>query len=156
MPARPRLLARRTLAGAAAVALAVTALAGCGSDDEDRAAPAPASSSQSSPLPASPSTGGGEPGAPASAEPAKVVTVSVQDGKVVPAPTTVTVKSGDVVRIDATSDQVDTVHVHGIDVELPLDPGVPGELTFVAEPSGSYEVETHESDLLLFKLDVTD
>ncbi|NHC45810.1 cupredoxin domain-containing protein [Motilibacter aurantiacus] len=140
MPARTVRPARRAFAGAVALALALTALAGCGSAGDTSAAEPAAD----------------QPAAAVTAEPSKVVTVSVQDGKVVPEPTTVTVKTGDVVRIDATSDQEDTVHVHGIDAELSLDPDVPGQLTFVAKPSGSYEVETHESGLLLFRLDVTD
>ena len=148
MPAPTLRPARRILAGLAATTLCLVAVSACGSDDEDGAATPPA------PV-ASAATGAGEPTATTADAPSTTVTVTVQDGKVAPAPTTVTVKAGDVVRIVATSDQKDTVHVHGIDLELPLDAGVANTLTFTAQPAGSYEVETHESDLLLFKLDVT-
>ncbi|RKS75511.1 hypothetical protein CLV35_1981 [Motilibacter peucedani] len=84
------------------------------------------------------------------------LTYAVADGKVTPPTSTVTVPKGRTIRLTVTSDHVDEVHVHGIDEEMELPtPGTPGTLVFTASLTGSFEVETHKTDLLLFKLDVT-
>ena len=64
----------------------------------------------------------------------------------------VEVAVGDAVRVTVTSDVDAEVHVHGVDQTADLPTGRPTtlELSF-AEP-GVYEVETHESGLLLLQL----
>ena len=64
-------------------------------------------------------------------------------------------KAGQTVRITATSDVEDTIHVHGYDKELAMKPAATTELTFVASDKGSFEIETHESGKLVAKLIVT-
>jgi heme/copper-type cytochrome/quinol oxidase subunit 2 len=107
-----------------------------------------------------PSTGGtaSSPAAIASGEPnpAEPVTVSVavRDGKVVPEPRRVRVPLGRTVELQVTSDVDDELHVHGFDVEEPLDAGRTTTLTLHADEPGLFEVETHESGLQLVQLEV--
>ena len=61
-------------------------------------------------------------------------------------------KKGDRVTLRVTSDRADTLHVHGYDRELPLPAGKPATLTLTADRTGLFEVETHESGLLLTQL----
>jgi hypothetical protein len=51
-----------------------------------------------------------------------------------------------------TSDRSDELHVHGYDKTVPLAPGSPAVVQFVADLPGVFEVETHDSGLLLFQL----
>ena len=93
-------------------------------------------------------------GASAPALAPKQITVTVAGDTITPKPATVTVKAGQPITLTVTSDRADEVHVHGIDKELELEAGVAGTLSFTATPAGSYEVETHKSGKLLFKLQV--
>ena len=144
----------------AATSLAVL-LSGCGGTD------APAGSTPGAltvPPPASqtPSTVTTPTGPASSAptttsSPAADVTldITVPGGKVKPSGKNVPVKAGQTVRVAATSDVVDTIHVHGYDKELAMKPGRTTSLTFVADAKGSFEVETHESGKLVAKLIVS-
>jgi len=80
------------------------------------------------------------------------IEVVIIDGTVDTAEDSVEVAVGDTVRVTVTSDVDDEVHVHGVDQTAELSASRPTtlELSF-AEP-GVYEVETHESSLLLFQL----
>ncbi len=84
----------------------------------------------------------------------KQITVMVTGDTILPKPDTVAVKVGQRINLTVTTDKDDEVHVHGIDKELEVKAGVPGTLSFSATPTGSYEVETHKSGKLLFKLQV--
>jgi hypothetical protein len=84
--------------------------------------------------------------------PDKTITVRISDRKVEGVPARVEVDRGNRVRIDVTSDRRDELHVHGYDKTLPLAPGAPATLQFVAEVPGVFEVETHDGHLLLFQL----
>ncbi|WP_231618555.1 hypothetical protein [Nonomuraea sp. SBT364] len=90
---------------------------------------------------------------PAGEGPAPVtVAVRVSGGQVTPPPGRVEVKKGDRVRLEVTGDRADTVHVHGFDLERPLTPGTPVVIEFTADRSGLFEVETHDSHLVLTQL----
>ena len=118
----------------AAVALTV-ALAACGNSDEPTpAAPAPTVS-------ASDETAG-----------ARVVEVEIADGQVSTEDDRVEVRRGDTVRIVVTSDVDDELHMHGVEQTAALVAGETATVEFTADESGLFEVETHESDLLLFQL----
>ncbi|MEV4220742.1 hypothetical protein [Nonomuraea sp. NPDC049725] len=80
------------------------------------------------------------------------VAVRVSGGKVTPPPGRVEVAKGGRVRLEVTGDRADTVHVHGFDLERPLTPGTPLVLEFTADRSGLFEVETHDSHLVLTQL----
>jgi hypothetical protein len=86
--------------------------------------------------------------------PVVVVSVSVQNGKVSPKPHRVPVKEGSRVRLQVTSDVDDELHVHGFDIEEPLDAGHTTTVDLLADQPGVFEVETHESALQLLQLAV--
>ncbi|WP_241989847.1 MULTISPECIES: hypothetical protein [unclassified Streptomyces] len=80
------------------------------------------------------------------------VTVTVEHGTVRPAPGRTGIDKGSTVRLRVRSDRDDTLHVHGYDKEAELPAGRTVTLTFTADRAGLFEVETHESDLLLTQL----
>jgi len=82
------------------------------------------------------------------------ITVSVRDGKVSPAPRRVEVAKDSQVRLLVTSDVDDAVHVHGAEIEEPLEAGRTTTVEFVADQDGVFEVETHDSGLELLQLEV--
>jgi hypothetical protein len=81
-------------------------------------------------------------GEPNPAKEPVTVTVSVTDGKVSPKPSRVKVPLGSTVELQVTSDVDDELHVHGFDVEKPLEAGI------------TTTVETHETELELLQLEV--
>ena len=80
------------------------------------------------------------------------ILVRISNGKVEGVPARVEVDRGTQVRIEVTSDRRDELHVHGYDKTAQLVPGTPAAVAFVADKSGVFEVETHDSKLLLFQL----
>ncbi|MFB7371025.1 hypothetical protein ACFC0D_14415 [Streptomyces sp. NPDC056222] len=82
----------------------------------------------------------------------RTVAITVSGTSVQPPPSRVELKQGERITLRVTSDRADTLHVHGYDRELPLAPGEPASLTLTADRTGLFEVETHESGLLLTQL----
>ncbi len=82
----------------------------------------------------------------------KTISVRISDGKVEGVPARVEVDRGTPVRIEVTSDRGDELHVHGYDKTVQLPAGSPAAVAFVADVPGVFEVETHDSGLLLFQL----
>ncbi|MGW0365648.1 hypothetical protein [Streptomyces sp. NPDC002990] len=82
----------------------------------------------------------------------RTVTVTVRDGKVSPPPARTELKRGERVALRVTSDRADTLHVHGYDKELALPPGQEATLTLTVDRTGLFEVETHESGLVVTQL----
>ncbi len=82
----------------------------------------------------------------------KTISVRISEGKVEGVPARVEVDRGTQVRIDVTSDRNDELHIHGYDKTVPLTAGSPAVAQFVADLPGVFEVETHDSGLLLFQL----
>jgi len=78
--------------------------------------------------------------------------IRINGGEVTSAPERIEAAKGDVVRIEVHSDTPDTVHLHWYDLEKAVRPGSPAVLTFTADQTGRFEVETHESGLLLTQL----
>lgn len=137
------------------VALLMATSACAGSDaaaPAQSAAPASTESAPAAPAesaPAAPS----DPAAAAPADPAvKEITVTVAGRKVTPPPGRIEVAKGQTVRITVTGDAADEAHLHGYDKEADLKPGVPASIEFVADQTGLFEMETHESGLQLFQL----
>ncbi|XDV69068.1 hypothetical protein AB5J51_30415 [Streptomyces sp. R33] len=82
----------------------------------------------------------------------RTVTLAVRDGKVSPAPGRTELRRGERIALRVTSDRSDTLHVHGYDKELALPAGQEATLVLTADRSGLFEVETHESRLVLTQL----
>ncbi|MEU8298759.1 hypothetical protein AB0C04_15940 [Micromonospora sp. NPDC048909] len=139
----------------AAAALASLLLTGCGGGaDEPAATASPIAPSTS--VAAATTTAAASP-TPAVTTPAaspvdKQITVTVAKRRVDPPTGRVTVAKGDLVRITVTSDVPDELHVHGYDLGARLPAGKAGSVEFRADRTGLFEVETHETELVLFQL----
>ncbi|MGW8764563.1 hypothetical protein ACWGN5_18865 [Streptomyces sp. NPDC055815] len=101
---------------------------------------APATTSPSVPL------------SPRATDPGRTVTLTIAGTTVQPPPSRIELKKGERLTLRVPSDRADTLHVHGYDRELPLSPGRPATLTLTADRTGLFEVETHESGLVLTQL----
>ncbi|MGW6705254.1 hypothetical protein ACWGDE_10230 [Streptomyces sp. NPDC054956] len=104
------------------------------------------------PPPAPSASAPAPPPSPETPQADRTVTVTVRDGKVSPAPGRVEVARGERVALRVTSDRADTLHVHGFDKELALPAGQEATLILTADRTGLFEVETHESRLVLTQL----
>lgn len=94
---------------------------------------------------------------PGSATPPKAdrtVDIALADGKVDPAPGRIELKKGQRLELSVVSDKADTLHIHGYDRKVELPAGQRITYSFVADRTGLFEVETHDSDLLLTQLAV--
>lgn len=87
------------------------------------------------------------------AQPAgRTLSLTISGDSVQPPPSRVELKKGERLTLRVTSDRADTLHVHGYDRELPLSAGIPATLTLTVDRTGLFEVETHESGLVLTQL----
>lgn len=87
--------------------------------------------------------------------PPRVTTIAVKDGAPVGGEKTITVTSGDTVRLRVTSNVADVIHVHGYDLEKPVPAGGSVTFTFKATSEGVFDVEAHSTDTKIAKLEVT-
>ncbi|MFJ9433078.1 hypothetical protein ACIRQY_25955 [Streptomyces sp. NPDC101490] len=116
---------------------------------------APAPSDPGTPPAATPgpaTSGAPRPTGTAAPDPGRTVTLTVTGKTVSPPPSRIELKKGDRLTLRVTADRADTVHVHGYDRELTLAPGTPATLTLTVDRTGLFEVETHESGLVLTQL----
>jgi hypothetical protein len=139
--------------GAAPATLALVValvLPACGTD-EPVAAPSPTVSATTAPPedPASP-----RPVTTPTPDDAQVVSITVAGGQVTGVEPRTQVAVGTTVRLTVTSDVADEIHVHGYDLTLPLTAGSPAQLEFVADTPGLFEVELHDAEQVLTRLQV--
>ncbi|MFE5714141.1 hypothetical protein ACFQ7J_25390 [Streptomyces sp. NPDC056501] len=121
--------------------------------DGTPAASAPPSTPPSTPPSAAGTAAGtAAPPTPLPSETGRTVTLTITGKTVQPPPDRIELKKGERLTLRVTGDRADTLHVHGYDRELPLSPGVPATLTLTADRTGLFEVETHDSGLLLTQL----
>ena len=126
----------------ASLALALLlALVSCGSGDSPTIA-GPESTPTTTASTASTASGGA------------VLAVTVRGGAVVEGASRQRATLNQPVTIRVTSDVADEVHVHGYDKRVDVAPGRTGEVTFVANIPGVFEVEFERSRRLLFTLEV--
>ena len=143
-------MTRRVL-GPLAGLLLVLALGGCAAADDDAGASDDAATTTS---PSATAGGSASSGEATETEQAVEISVAVTDGKVEPKPRRVEVAKDSQVRLIVTSDVDDELHVHGYEVEAELEAGRPATVELVADQTGIFEVETHESELELLQLEV--
>jgi hypothetical protein len=89
------------------------------------------------------SGGGGKPESGGRPETPPVPAIVVRDGAPVGGPTELDVTSGDVVRFTVSADEAGDVHVHGYEIERPVQPGKKVSIVFPAGIEGGYEIEFH-------------
>jgi hypothetical protein len=129
----------------AALFAASLALTACASSTET--APEPTESHATAP------TTSGSPTGSAPASDAKVIEVTVKDGKVSPAGTTVRVKVGEPLTLRVTADSSGELHVHTDPAHsLEFKPGV-STLDLTIDRPGRVEVEVEETSTLVVNLE---
>jgi hypothetical protein len=139
---------------AAAFTLAVTA---CGGDD-DSASPATTATTTSTPTETTTTEATTTPAttAPTATTPKPSVTtftIVVSQGRPQGGIKTFTAKQGEQVALVVRSDTGESVHLHGYDLEQPIRNGR-SRIVFRAKIPGRFEIELHESDILLGNLQV--
>lgn len=152
-----RAAAARIATGAAALALA----AGCASGPAEQAGSrdGPPNTGGTAPTNTGPgqttASGEREPSGERSSDAADVtVEATVEDGEVDPPPRRIEIDQGDDVRLEISSDGHTHIHVHGYDLEAEAAPSEPAVITFTADRTGVFEVETHEPALQIVQLQV--
>ncbi|MBN1527976.1 MAG: hypothetical protein JW895_02885 [Thermoleophilaceae bacterium] len=124
-----------------AVVAFVIANPGGGDDDDSDQAAQTTTTESSEPAPSTDETATPE----TPAEPA-VTRIAVRGGEVAGGPKTITVTKGDRVRIVVTADAHDDMHLHGYDIEKPVEPGRPARFDFKANLEGQFEMESHVAE----------
>jgi plastocyanin len=133
----------------AVVAVVVAVASGGGDDDGGQAAQTTATRAESE-------TGGdgtqtetgGQTEEPHETVPAQPEPTQIQlrGGQVVGGPADITVTKGDQVVIVVSSDAHDDIHLHGYDIEKPVEPGKPARFKFKAGIEGIFEIESHVAE----------
>ena len=147
----------RSRAGRYAPVLAVAvvlALSGCGSDDTADAAASddPTRAATTAPTTKAPGTKAPDTKAPATTKASSAdvdLAITIDGRDIEPAPSRVKVPEGGTVRLTVTSDVDNELHVHGVEIYKDLKAGKPTTVTFTAEQTGLFEIETHEEPVLL-------
>ena len=67
----------------------------------------------------------------------------VENGRVPEGMRLVRVKQGDVVTLRWSVDRSMTLHLHGYDIEMRVEPGATGEMIFKASATGRFPVHAH-------------
>jgi FtsP/CotA-like multicopper oxidase with cupredoxin domain len=94
-----------------------------------------------------------QPATPAAPRPA-VEKITVQGGQPVGGLKKISLKKGDQVEIDVTSDSADEAHLHGYDIEKVLAPGKTVRFRFKADIEGVFELELHHAGSQLARITV--
>ena len=152
------MVARSASAGAALGLAVVLLVGGCGREEaSDIGEPLTSDSTTTSggaaetSAPSGPTTAAGP---PSSTAPDRAIEVVVKGGVAEGGVRREAVRVGETVTIRITSDTADEVHVHTYDETVRLEPGVPAEVTFVANIPGVFEVELHKRGREILKLEV--
>ena len=112
------------------------------------------------PEPSAPAADAAAPGSPApgvasTAVPEPVIAeLRVREGRLESGPTVVKARAGDEVLLRIVIDRVDELHLHGYDLSVSLQPGIVGELRFVADRAGRFDFELHHSHAELGAVEV--
>ena len=117
---------------AVAVVAIVVAVASGGDDGNDQATNTTQTTSE-------------QPGGTAPAKP-ETFRIDIKGGKPVGGPADIKVKKGDKVTIVVSADAHDDIHLHGYDIEKPVEPGKPATFKFTANIEGIFEIESHVAE----------
>jgi hypothetical protein len=72
--------------------------------------------------------------------------IRIKGGQPVGGVADIKVTKGEHVRIVVSSDAHDDIHLHGYDIEKPVEPGQPAQFNFVANIEGIFEIESHVAE----------
>jgi hypothetical protein len=143
-------MSRNQRIGLIVAALAVAVLAFViaspgGGDDGDKASQTTATPSTDTTE--TPSTDTTETQTEAPAPPKPTVTrIDIRGGQVAGGPVEIHAKNGDTVVIVVSADAPDDIHLHGYDIEKPVEPGKPATFRFKANLEGEFETESHVAE----------
>jgi len=127
-------------AGVVVVVAIVIAVGSGGSDDTSTAG-----STNTTAQTTSTKTSTEEPHETVPAEP-KVNRIEIKGGQPVGGVQDIKVKKGDQVTIVVSADAEDDIHLHGYDIEKPVEPGEPASFKFTADIEGIFEIESHVAE----------
>jgi hypothetical protein len=140
------------LAAAAVVVIVaiVIAVAAGGDDENGTTNTAVQTTAQTTAETAATETSAGEPAGTETAEttePApEIFKVDIKGGEPVGGVQDIKVKKGDRVTIVVSADAEDDIHLHGYDIEKPVEPGKPATFKFTANIEGIFEMESHVAE----------
>ena len=72
--------------------------------------------------------------------------IRLEGGQVVGGPADIKVTKGDTVDVVVSADAHDDIHLHGYDIEKPVEPGQPARFKFKANIEGIFEIESHVAE----------
>jgi FtsP/CotA-like multicopper oxidase with cupredoxin domain len=127
------------LAAAVVVAIVAVVIASSGGDDSAGQATTTARSTETTAQTETTTE------AEAPAKP-QAVRIQIRGGNVVGGPADIRVKKGDQVSIVVSADAPDDIHLHGYDIEKPVEPGKPARFEFTADIEGIFEIESHVAE----------
>jgi hypothetical protein len=90
-------------------------------------------------------SGGTDTGTTSTAQPT-AFKLDIKGGKPVGGVQDFKVKKGDKVVLVVTADAHDEIHVHGVDIEKPVEPGKPTTFKFTADTEGIFDIESHVAE----------
>ena len=114
----------------AVVAIVVAVASGGGGDGGQSSSTTPATSTEQ----------------PHETLPADNFQLQIKGGKPVGGVQDFKVKKGDKVTIVVSADAHDDIHLHGYDIEKPVEPGKPATFKFTANIEGIFEIESHVAE----------
>jgi hypothetical protein len=153
-------LGRTRIGAAGALAAIVLVVTGCGGSDNksnvDSSAGAPVATPSASSNGSMPGMDHSSMSPTPSATPAGVIVhIDLVNGKPKVRPEAIVkLNKGETFTLIATSDKAYEIHIHGYDKKLELTPGQVGTETFVADQTGTFEVEIEDTSTHLFSLQV--
>ena len=74
------------------------------------------------------------------------IKIDIKGGKPVGGVQDFKVKKGDKVTLVVTADAHDDIHLHGYDIEKPVEPGKPTTFKFTADIEGIFDIESHVAE----------
>lgn len=88
-------------------------------------------------------------------DPDQMIEVAVADGEVTIESERVDVALGSTVMIIVSADITEEIHLHSYDVLADVTPDEPGQIVFVADVPGVFEIEFEQSGMFLFEVAVS-
>lgn len=82
------------------------------------------------------------------------IQIAITDTGVTPSGDSIDVSKGQTVTLSITSTHADVVHVHGFDLEIPVDASAPVTRQFTADKVGRFEIESHNPVSIIARLNV--
>lgn len=86
--------------------------------------------------------------------PERTFSLTIKNNAVIAPEKTLTVTEGEKVVVTITADTDEELHIHGYDLEVPLQKNIPKQITFTATLTGSFPIELHHAEAEIALLQV--